>query len=134
MPTWVLDAHGLMVFLEREPGFGRVQEIFEIAIDERANVLMSAVNFGEVLYIVLRECGQDKADGIERTIDQLPIELVTADARMCREAAAFKAFHRMSYADCFAAALAKLHQGIVITGDPEFAEVEKEITIEWLSR
>jgi predicted nucleic acid-binding protein len=38
----------------------------------------------------------------------------------------------MSYADCFAAALAKIKNCELVTGDPEFREVEKEIKINWL--
>ena len=37
------------------------------------------------------------------------------------------------YADCFAAALAKLRNAELITGDPEFKEVEKEIKVSWLT-
>ena len=39
---------------------------------------------------------------------------------------------KMSYADCFAAALAKLRSAELITGDPEFKAVEGEIKIGWL--
>ena len=35
----------------------------------------------------------------------------------------------MAYADCFAAALAKLKNAELLTGDPEFKQVEKEIKI-----
>ena len=38
----------------------------------------------------------------------------------------------MAYADCFAAALAKLHNAELVTGDPEFREVERDIRIGWL--
>jgi len=34
-----------------------------------------------------------------------------------------KASKKMAYADCFAAALAKLRNVEVVTGDPEFKEV-----------
>jgi predicted nucleic acid-binding protein len=38
----------------------------------------------------------------------------------------------MSYADCFAAALAKQKKALLLTGDPEFKQVDSEITIDWL--
>jgi predicted nucleic acid-binding protein len=38
----------------------------------------------------------------------------------------------MSYADCFAAALSKQKGAELITGDPEFKAVEKDIKIHWL--
>ncbi|MHB8482981.1 MAG: hypothetical protein ACYDBV_09700 [Nitrospiria bacterium] len=43
-----------------------------------------------------------------------------------------KAFHKMSLADCFCAALAKEEGAEVYTGDPEFRSVEKDIKIVWL--
>jgi ribonuclease VapC len=53
--------------------------------------------------------------------------------QLAREAARFKAAHKISYADCFAAALAKLHKGEVITGDKEFKVLEDEVKILWIS-
>jgi predicted nucleic acid-binding protein len=38
----------------------------------------------------------------------------------------------MSYADAFAAALAKIKNAELVTGDPEFKALEKEIKINWL--
>jgi predicted nucleic acid-binding protein len=38
----------------------------------------------------------------------------------------------MSYADCFAAALAKLRKAELVTGDEEFKQVEGEIKIRWI--
>jgi len=39
----------------------------------------------------------------------------------------------MSFADCFAAALAKQKKALLLTGDPEFKQVEQGITIEFLT-
>jgi hypothetical protein len=38
----------------------------------------------------------------------------------------------MSWADCFAAALSRQNNAELITGDPEFKAVEKDIRIHWL--
>ena len=38
----------------------------------------------------------------------------------------------MSYADCFAAALAKEKKTELLTGDKEFKQAEGEIKIHWL--
>jgi len=130
--TRVLDAHGLLVFLEKETGFEKVEQSFVTAVEKERPLLMASVNFGEVYYIVLRECGQDKAHEIEKIIRTLPIEIVDVDMQIAREAARLKANHKISYADCFAAALAKLHKGEVITGDKEFKSLENEIRIVWL--
>lgn len=130
----ILDAHGLMVFLEKEAGFEKVKSFFVDAVEKDNYLLMSSVNFGEVYYIVLRECGQERADGIEKIIKTLPISIVDVDIQIAREAARFKAAaKKISYADCFAAALAKLHKGEVITGDKEFKSLEQEVKIAWIS-
>ena len=130
--TRVLDAHGLLVFLEKEAGYKKVEQSFVAAVEKDRYLSMSSVNFGEVYYIVLRECGQDKANEIEKIIRTLPIEIIDVDIHLAKEAARFKAGHKISYADCFAAALAKLYKGEVITGDKEFKLLENEVKIAWI--
>ncbi|RPJ06246.1 MAG: type II toxin-antitoxin system VapC family toxin [Spirochaetaceae bacterium] len=130
--VYVLDAHGLLVFLENEPGSKKVESLFVDASSRDSPLLLSSVNFGEIYYIILRECGKEKAEAVEKVIHSLPIEIVTTDINLAREAAFLKAHFKMSYADCFAAALAKMHGAQVITGDPEFKAVEKEIKIFWV--
>jgi PIN domain nuclease of toxin-antitoxin system len=128
----VLDAHGLLVFLEKEAGHEKVEQFFVNAVERNKYLLMTSVNFGEVYYIVLRECGHEKAGEIEKIIKTLPIEIIDVDIQLAREAARFKATRKLSYADCFSAALAKLYKGEVITGDKEFKTVENEVKIAWL--
>lgn len=129
----VIDAHGLLVFLEKEAGYEKVESFFVWAIEKDTHLLMSAVNWGEVYYIVLRQCGVEKANEIEKIIETLPIKIVDVDLNIVKEAARFKAAKKMSYADCFAAALSKLHRGELVTGDREFKEVENDIKISWLA-
>jgi predicted nucleic acid-binding protein len=62
----------------------------------------------------------------------MPIEIVSADLQQTHQAAIFKATRKMSYADCFGAALAKIRNAEFVTGDPEFKEIEKEVKIGWL--
>jgi uncharacterized protein len=57
----------------------------------------------------------------------------TRDLELVRQAAVFKATRKMSYADCFAAALAKTRNAELVTGDSEFKVVENELKkIRWL--
>ncbi len=128
----ILDAHGLLVFLEKESGFEKVESFFVEAVEKDDSLLMTSVNFGEVYYIVLRECGQEKAHEIEKIIQSLPIEIIDVDRQLAKEAARFKAIRKVSYADCFAAALAKLHKEELITGDKEFKALEDEIKVAWI--
>ncbi len=128
----VLDAHGLLVFLEKEAGFEKIEEAFVEAAKKDIPLLMASVNYGEVYYIVLRECGAKKASGIEDLIKTLPIEIVNVDILLAREAGRLKAGYKMFYADCFAAALAKLRKAEVLTGDKEFKAIEHKVKIAWI--
>jgi predicted nucleic acid-binding protein len=128
----ILDAHALLVFLEKEPGYEKVEFLFVNAVEKDKSLLMTSVNFGEVYYIVLRECGQAKAHEIEKIIQSLPIDIIDVDLGLAKEAARIKATNKISYADCFAAALAKLHRGELVTGDKEFKGLENDIKIAWI--
>lgn len=128
----ILDAHPLMAFLEREPGGEKVEAILLEAAAKGYRLLMTSVNLGEVFYSALRVGGPDHARDLESVIPSLPLEIVEVDWFLAREAAKLKAAYKMSYADCFAAALAKVHEGEVITGDKEFRQVEDEIRVYWV--
>ena len=107
-------------------------ECFERALAGGDTLPMTAVNAGEVLYIVRREEGVEKLGEIEAVLRSLPIDIVDVDIGLAREAARFKARGKISYADCFALALASKRGVPLLTGDPEFSAVEQEIEIEWL--
>ena len=67
-------------------------------------------------------------------LEQLPIEILSADREMVLDAAHIKANYPLAYADAFSVA-ASLHTGgVVITGDPEFAHVSELIPVEMLTR
>ena len=129
----ILDAHGLLVFLEKEIGFEKIESFFVTAVERDNYLLMTTVNLGEVYYIVLRECGIEKAMEIEKIVKTLPIEIIDVDWFIAKEAARFKATKKMSYADCFAAALAKINKGEIITGDKEFKTIENEVKVIWVA-
>ncbi|MBI4288136.1 MAG: type II toxin-antitoxin system VapC family toxin [Chloroflexi bacterium] len=128
----VMDAYGLLVLLGREPGYEQVEALITSAEEDHNNILMTSVNFGEVFYRVLRKLGEDKAAEADRIIHGLPINILDVSPELAKVAARIKAFKRMHYADCFAAALAKIHDGEVITGDKDFKLVEDEVKIAWI--
>jgi predicted nucleic acid-binding protein len=107
-------------------------EIFRAARDSGPLLLLSVVNWGEVFCITLREAGRERADHVAHLISTLPIQVISADLDLTKQAAEFKATRKMSYADCFAAALAKLRKAELVTGDKEFRQVEKDVRISWL--
>jgi len=128
----VLDSWALLCYLEQEPGYDKIIELFDKAVESSKPLLMCIINWGEVYYQVMRRFGDQKAQEIEQLIQTFPITLIEADKELTREAARVKAAKRMAYADCFAVALARLRKAELYTGDPEFKVVEKEIKIVWL--
>ena len=132
MASRVLDSWALMAYFKDEPAGLAVEESIHKASAEKIRLLLSVVNWGEVYYGMWRAGGKAAADSAAEDLSRLPIELVDADLHLAKQAAIFKATHKMSYADCFAAALARIKNAELQTGDPEFKQVEKEIKINWL--
>lgn len=127
----VLDSWAVMAYLEDEPAAEQVANIIADAHEDNTPLLMSVVNLGEVWYIIACEASEADAERSILDLGQLGIEVVPADWPLTREAAGFKARHKMSYADCFAAALARQKKAHLVTGDREFAQVEQEVQIIW---
>jgi len=136
MAVKVLDSWAIMAFFEDEPAAEAVERLLQQAVEGRHRLLLSAVNWGEIYYATMRAVSQEAAEQKAQEIASLPIEIVGVgeDLALARQAAIFKAMKRMSYADCFAAALAKEKKAELVTGDQEFKEVESEVKIAWLSK
>ena len=135
MATMVLDAHALMVLFNDEPGAAEVERILLKAESGSPKLLISVVNWGEIYYSILRGASQEMAETKAHEIAGMQIELVPVDAddlELVRQAAAFKATRKMSYADCFAAALAKIKNAELVTGDREFKQLARDVKIHWL--
>jgi len=96
-------------------------------------LVMCTVNLGEVWYWTSRRASPQTADDSLQELQEMGIKIVDADWVLTRQAAIYKTKGNISYADTFAAALAKLHGCPVVTGDKEFKQLEGEIEIEWLS-
>ncbi len=134
MATKVLDSWALMAFLHDEPAAEDVEKLLVKAAEEKHKLLLCVVNWGEIYYSIARAEGEAIAEQKAADLATLAIELVGVgeDLQLVREAAKLKASKKMAYADCFAAALARLRNVELVTGDPEFKEVDKEIKISWL--
>jgi len=128
----VLDSHALLKLFRDEPGADTVATILEKAGQRDQPVHMTEVNYAEVQYMVRRKDGDAAWTAIASELRAAPIEFHPADRRLADLAADFKARHKISLADAFAAALAKERKTELVTGDPEFKSLEKEIKINWL--
>lgn len=132
MRKYVLDSYALLAYAENENGSQTVSEILKDTLSGKSAIYISVINWGEMYYIARRESGKTKAELYRTLFEQYPIKIIDADQKITLLAAEFKATNRISYADSFAAALAKQKDAELVTGDPEFRQLEKEIKILWL--
>jgi ribonuclease VapC len=129
----VLDAYAVLAFLEQEPAADSVQRYLEAAVAGEVALLMTTVNLGETWYALCRRYGAAVADATVADVMALDIELVAADWRLTRAAAELKTGGGLSFAHCFAGALAQDRDAAILTGDPEFRRLEPHVRVEWLA-
>jgi ribonuclease VapC len=127
----ILDTYALIAFFEDEPGADFVRELLLEAESEGLKLAMSVVNLGEVWSSVARSVSVKQADAIIQEIQGMSIEIVDANWELTYQAAVYKSKGGLSYADCYTAALGKLREAEVITGDPEFQRLKGEIVTTW---
>jgi len=132
MTEKILDAFAIMTFLQDEPGAQIVEDLILGTQAGKIQLAVCVVNLGEVYYSISRSMSSEDAESYVQQIQSMPIEIVNADWVLTRQAALYKTKGNISYADCFAAALAKLRNAEVVTGDKEFKALEDEIKVIWL--
>ena len=128
----VLDSWAMLAYLGGESSGQEVADLIAGAHESGIPMCMSVINAGEVWYVLAREISESQADQAVADLKGLGIEVIDADWPLTHAAATFKARHRMSYADCFAAALAKERKCDLVTGDKEFKQVSDEVSVRWV--
>ncbi|MEP7072094.1 MAG: type II toxin-antitoxin system VapC family toxin [Verrucomicrobiota bacterium] len=130
----VLDSWALMALFHDEPAAEEVERLLHKASAGTHECLMCVVNWGEIYYSIRRGVSPEMAEQKAKEIAAMPIKLISVDddLRLVRQAAILKATHKISYADAFAAALAKIQGAELVTGDSEFKALAQEIKIAWL--
>jgi len=130
--AYVLDSWAVIAYLEDEPSAEQVEELIATAHEEQIPIYMSVVNVGEVWYTLAREVSEEEANAGVKILSDLRIQFENVDWELTQEAARFKSQNKMSYADAFAAALAKVKRADLVTGDNEFKPLDGQIKISWL--
>ncbi len=130
--AYVLDSWAVIAYLEDEPSGEQVEELIATAHEEQIPIYMSVVNVGEVWYTLAREVSEEEANAGVKMLSDLRIQFENVDWELTQEAARFKSQNKMSYADAFAAALAKVKKADLVTGDNEFKPLDGQIKISWL--
>ena len=132
MPAKVLDSFALIAYFRDEPGAEAVENLLVTAGKKDNPLHMTDVNYAEVKYSIVKKDGAAAWDEAAKILQGLPIDFHSTTRAMADTAADFKARHKISLADAFAAALAKEKKAELVTGDPEFKAMETEIKIAWL--
>ena len=127
-PIYVLDACALLRLAQDEPGADQVEKILNAAQAGECRVLMHQINLGEVVYRIGKGFGCAIAERKQAEIGLLPIETVAFSNEIFWAAVKLKAHYPMSYADCFAAALAIRQEAVLLTSDPEFNVLGNAVT------
>ena len=129
---YVLDSYAILAYFQAEPGGLKVKQLLKQANAEDAVTSMSLINLGEVIYNTGRKLGEDRAKEILDDIMLLPIQLAEVTRARVLAAAHIKTRYPISYADAFAVSLAQELNATIVTGDPEFKQVESLVTLFWL--
>ena len=130
--AYILDTWAVIAYLEDEPSAPQIADLIASAHEEGIPVYMTVVNVGEVWYTIAREISEEDANSSIKELHDLRIQFENVDWELTQEAARFKSQNKMSYADCYAAALAKSYKADLVTGDREFKAVEDQIKIQWV--
>ena len=106
----------------------RVRELFKQAAKGEAEVLLSAVNWGEIVGALYKRVGMMRARTIAGSLAVLPIAIVPVDTAQAEAAAIFKCDFKVPYADAFAGALTLAHsapkrRATLVTADFDFKAV-----------
>jgi predicted nucleic acid-binding protein len=131
MKDYVLDANAVIRYFTVGDGQGgeKVRGLFEEAERNQVRLSMSAINMGEVFYILLKHIGEQRALHYVQVL-QHAVTMVDADASRTIEAATLKHRYKLGYADSFAAALALGAKATLVSADPSFEKVGK--SLKWM--
>ena len=133
MRATVFDSSAVLALFFEEPGADLVEQVLHEAAMADRPVLITAMNWAEVLYLMKRKRGDEGVQTAKRFEATMPLDVAPVDRALAEIAAEYKAEHKMSLADGFAAALAKQKKADLVTGDQEFKAVAGELKkIRWL--
>jgi predicted nucleic acid-binding protein len=131
----LLDSYALLAYLNKEDGYEKVRTVLANAQKSNLPVLINELNVGETYYILYRKRGHEQAEYfLDTVLAGLPVSMISNDFNVVISAAKIKARHALSFADCFAVATAQRENAVILTGDPEFKNVEKFVEIDWLTK
>jgi predicted nucleic acid-binding protein len=132
---YVLDACSLIAYFGKEEGSEHIKAILDKAVDGDVSVLIHRINLYEVYYDLFRSLGSDSANFAIDVLKNSVVSIIDViSEEMMVEAARFKLSYKVSVADSFALAIAKLEDAVLVTSDHhEFSAVAEahDVSINW---
>ena len=128
MKDYVLDANAVIRYFKVEDASGGevVRDLFLQAQRNQARLSMSVINMGEVLYILIKNVGEQRALHYLQVL-QHGVTLIEADVSQTIHAATLKHQYKLGYGDSFAASLALASKATLVSADPSFERVGKAL-------
>jgi len=131
MSIYVLDASAILRFTDKEAGFNRVRDLLKRAAKGEIELLISAVNWAEIVMLLHKRAGSASGAGnLAANLSALPISIIAVDQSAAEAAAAFKVSFKVPLADAFAGSLALSQstgtpqtQATLVTADYDFKAV-----------
>ena len=117
---FLLDTSALLALHFNEEGADRVETILRSAEKGQTLVLISFVSRMEMLYVIWKDHGRQKAIESLYHLNHLPITVVESNEEILFKAAEVKATIPLSFADSWVAATAIQENACLVHKDPEF--------------
>ena len=128
MKEYVLDANALVRLYRDTPGAATVENLIRQARSGSAHLAISVINLSEAACVLARYFGTDKT---LRCVEAArgAIEIVAAGERQALDTALLRLRYKLGLADSFAAELAMRTGATLVTADPEFARLGKQLKV-----
>lgn len=135
MVTYTLDASAILRYLDGETGADRVADILKGHIAGRNTVIVSAIHWGEVIGVVCKLHGKQKAEMVLSRLLSFGFELVPATPERAVSSALIKCQNKIPYAGAFGVDLAgESPDHVLVTADFDVKPAEKDVHIEFLPK
>ncbi|HEY1254526.1 MAG TPA: PIN domain-containing protein [Terracidiphilus sp.] len=133
MTVFVLDSSAVLRHIDGEAGDDRVDAIFQMALMGRAEILVSAVQWGEIAGMLRKRAGAQEQKRVLQSLLQIDIKIVPCSAERAVRAAEIKVDRKLAYADAFAIELSMdSPDHVLVTADYDFKNVADLVRIEFL--
>ena len=136
MQKYVLDSSAMIAFFRKETGAEKVKALLHQSALSECTLYMHNASVAEFYYDVLYTLSQSDSEQVLDKVAGYPINFIeNISSNFIKQIGYFKTNYKISFADSFVLASAKLNDAKVLTSDHhEFDVIEKsgDIMFEWI--